>query len=160
MLKALYVVAIGLLFAAFIGFGVNTFYPGPESPWKSREYVSTPAPNANGELTEADKIKQKQQQAEDKKYQEEHDLYSQNVSLIYLVLAVLIIAVSLFGLGKIAVIGDGITLGGVFVLFVGLVSSFEIDNAMYRFAGVTVGLAIILFLSYWKFVRPNQNPTL
>lgn len=152
MLKVLYIIAIGLLLSAFIGFGINTFYPEPVSPYENRE-ISMPVKIDSDQETKTE-LKQKLQVAENQKYQEELNIHAQTTSVIYLILSVITIAISLFGIGKIEVIGDGVTLGGVFSLFVGIVTSFSVDLPMYRFAAVTIGLVIVLLLSYWKFVRP------
>lgn len=154
MLKALYVIAIGLLFAAFIGFGVNTFYPMPKSP-DCLETKMVP-PSAEEKPVRDTDACTKNYEA----FNAQQKDYSRNTSIIYLVLSIVVIAISLFGLGKIDVIGDGITLGGVFILFVSIVSAFGSASEIFRFVGVTIGLAIILFLSYWKFVRPTNKAPL
>lgn len=155
MLRALYVIAIGLLFAGFIGFGVATFYPAPEFPECGRESEKViPAPGETSvqltpaEQAEADACKKLQDA-----FQEESSIYSRNLSIIFLLASVVVIAISLFGLGKIDVIGDGITLGGVFLLFTSLVTSLGNESGLFRFLTVTVGLVVVIFLSYWKFIR-------
>lgn len=161
MLKALYIIAIGLLFSGFVGFGVATFYPVPAAP--SCSVAPAPATtnpfDLSGSLTDQ-KNKACQKQLDD--FQKQSQRHDQNLSIIYLITAVIIIVISLFGLGKIAVIGDGITLGGVILLFVSLVSSFASGSPTFRFISVTAGLVIVLLLSYWKFVRPAKTaaPTL
>jgi hypothetical protein len=149
MVKILYIIAIGLLFAAFVGFGVNTFYPSPASVVCS---PTSPIPltgTSGTTQSKTDALCSTQQQD----YQIQVDSYNQNLSLILLGLAVVVIIISLFGLGKIVVIGDGITLGGIFLLFTGLAASFNAGSTTFRFVAVTLGLVIVLFLSYWKFVR-------
>lgn len=151
MIKALYIIAIGLLFAAFIGFGVATFYKAPISPYETGA-IKDFAPERT--QTEAE---QNSQKAVQEAYQQQSEAYQRNLSLIFLAIAILIIILSLFGLGKVEVVGDGITLGGVFLLFAGIVSSFATGDDVYRFLAVTVGLAAVLFLSYWKFARSPQK---
>lgn len=152
MLKALYIIAIGLLFAGFVGFGVATFYPAPKAPDCLSEPI-TPTQKSTGSATLNDC--QQQQKA----FSSAEQNYRRNLSVVYLVLSVAVIVLSLFGLGKLAVIGDGITLGGVFLLFVSLGTSFSANNELLRFLSVTAGLAVILFLTYWKFSRQQPFPS-
>jgi hypothetical protein len=55
------------------------------------------------------------------------------------------------------VIGDGVTLGAVFTLFYGLIRAFMSNNEQFRFVAVAIGLAIVLTLVYWRFVRSSQS---
>lgn len=147
MLKALYIIAIGLLFAAFVGFGVSTFYKAPISPYES---VAIKEMSPDRVPTDAE---QAAEQAAYDTYQDNLKEYQRNLSLILLLVSILIVTISLFGLGRVEVIGDGITLGGVFLLFAGIVTSFAAGDDIYRFIAVTIGLVVVLFLSYWKFAR-------
>jgi VIT1/CCC1 family predicted Fe2+/Mn2+ transporter len=150
MLKALYIIAIGLLFSAFVGFGVATFYKAPTPP----ESATVTRP-----ITEEKTDETIDQKATDEyaQYQEDIDAYNRNLSIIYLVSSMIIIAVSIFGLGKIDIIGDGITLGGIFLLFTGIVTSFGSGEEIFRFIAVTIGLIAVLFLSWWKFIRQQAK---
>ncbi len=157
MIKALYIIAIGLLFAAFIGFGVNTFYPQPEYPGCRDAVSKIVTPESSAEPSAEQKLEDQKCRNQQEGYQDQLKNYQQNLSVIYLIGSILIIALSLFGLGKIHVIGDGLTLGGIFVLFTGIVVSFNTASEIFRFLAVTTGLVIILFLSYWKFVRGEHS---
>lgn len=148
MIKALYVIAIGLLFAAFIAFGESAIYPQPQYPDCGKV---SPVTSDNGQGPATTNACQQQIDNFDAA-RKHHDLI---ISLTDMAIAVLVIVVSLVWLGKFDVIGDGLTLGGIFTLFVGIVSAIE-NTEIFRFLAVTAGLAIILFLSYWKFVR--QQP--
>jgi hypothetical protein len=156
MLKALYIIAIGLLFAAFVGFGINTFYQGPEYPQCPAVDRVVPSEDKPAIVDEAAEKECDNLRAA---YNDTNEDYQRNLSVIYLLAAIIIIVVSLFGIGKIAVIGDGITLGGVILLFVGIVVSFGSGSEIWRFTTVTVGLAVVLFLAYWKFIRHNASGT-
>ncbi len=155
MLRALYVIAIGLLFAGFIGFGVATFYPAPKFPECGRETEKVmPAPGqTNAQLTPKERIAADQCKNLQDDFQKESGDHSRNLSVIFLLVSVVVIAVSLFGLGRVEVIGDGITLGGVFLLFTSLATSLGNESGVFRFLTVTVGLVVVIFLSYWKFIR-------
>lgn len=156
MLRALYIIAIGLLFAAFVGFGVNTFYTGPEFPQctaseRLESGADKPTIENEAAIKECDNLRAA--------YNDANEDYQRNLSIIYLLAAIIVIVISLFGIGKITVIGDGITLGGVILLFVGIVVSFGSGSEVWRFSTVSVGLAVVLFLAYWKFIRHQSNLT-
>ncbi|MEX2012498.1 MAG: hypothetical protein WD970_01945 [Patescibacteria group bacterium] len=154
MLKILYVIAIGLLFAGVVGLGVSAFYPSPEFPECARSEPKIAADGTDIQPSASETAECRAAQDAWQKQQENHQLYS---SMIYLAMAVIVIVVSMFGLGKIEIIGDGITLGGVFTLFVGLFMSFDSGNDIYRFLAVLFGLVVVIVLSYWKFLRPEKE---
>lgn len=154
MLKVLYIIAIGLLFAAVVGFGIAAFYKAPtppEMPVELTKFSSTPTP--------ADTSDPAIQKAQDdfnlvqSDFSKRSNDYQRNLSISYLVAAVLIIAISVVGLGTVDIIGDGITLGGVFLLFVGIANSFGANGDIFRFIASAVGLVVVVFLTYWKFLR-------
>lgn len=153
MLRSLYVIAIGLLFAGVVGMGVNAFYETPEYPACDIEKLpraidsnETPAPNSD--------CKNKLDI-----YNEEKDAIDINKSLIYIGISIIVIVVSILGLGKVEVIGDGMTMGGIFILFIGLMQSFSTENEIYKFSATLAALVIVIFLSYWKFIRGHNMPS-
>lgn len=150
LIKALYIVAIGLLITAFIGFGIETFYPTPKSP----EYPS----DLNYQTEKPSKeVQQKQVEFEktQKSFQKKLSSYNQNVSVIAIILSIVLLAASIIGLSKLEIIGDGLTLGGVFTLFYGIVRAFSTEEAVFRFIAVSAALLIMLSLTYWRFLRPQ-----
>lgn len=149
--KYLYAVVIGLLFVAFIGFGLATFYPAPTYPNypKTLEYRTTPSET----LTPEERKQEADYQILSDKYQEDISAYNLNTSMILIGISVIVLAISILGMSSIAVIGEGLTLGGFFTLLYGLGRGIAVDNNIYRFVAVTAGLAIILFLTYVKFIR-------
>jgi hypothetical protein len=151
MLKTLYTIAIGLLFAAFVGFGFQTFYPQPKAPEYPASLNNSSKPLADQTIQE--KAIQKQYDQAQKDFQDKFDVYNRNLSVWLILASLIILAVSILGLGNINVIGDGLTLGGVFTLFYGLVRTFMAGDEKVRFIAVTLGLIILIFLAYWKFVR-------
>ncbi len=152
MLKVLYIIAIGLLFAGFVGFGVATFYKAPIEPVIPMESLK-PSSNIDDPnfLKHQDDLRQIQ-----KDFVAKRETYNRNLSIIYLVSSIIVVLISIFGLGKLDIIGDGITLGGVILLFVGILSSFNANKDIYSFVAITVGLVVVILLTYWKFLR-KQN---
>ncbi len=152
MLRYLYIFAIGLLFAAFVGLGFSAFYPAPKSP----DYP-TVLSKPTSELTAAQQSAQDNFDQAQKDYQKSFETYSRNLSIWLIAAALIILAVSILGLGKILIIGDGLTLGGVFTLFYGLIRAMMGGDEKMRFIAVSFGLVVLIFLAYWKFIR-KTNP--
>lgn len=152
LIKALYIVAIGLLIAAFIGFGIETFYPSPKFP----DYPTELTTRADEEPSDEYNQKQKEFDQKQKDYQKKLSEYNQNSAIILIVIAVILLAASLVGLSKLEIIGDGVTLGGVFTLFYGIFRAISSQEAVFRFIAVGVALVIVVGLTYWRFLK-NQK---
>ena len=155
MLKTLYVIAIGVLFAAVVGLGIQAFYPQPKYP----EYPSELKYPTSGEFTAEQKAAQKAYDDQSQAFQKKMDNYNRDVSLAIIVIALIVLAVSILGLGTIPVIGDGVTLGGVFTLLYGLGRALAGGDEKIRFIAVTFGLVVLVFLAYWKFIKPDKQKT-
>lgn len=155
MLKTLYIIAIGLLFAAVVGLGVEAFYPQPKYPEYPTELKYLSSENNSEEVKEA----QKKFDAETNAYMETSNNYNRNVSLILIGAALVILATSIIWVGGIEVIGDGLTLGGVFTLLYGLGRALAGGDEKVRFLAVAFGLVVLVFLAYWKFIRPEKQKT-
>lgn len=153
LIKSLYIIAIGLLVAAFVGFGVDSFYSQPKEP----QYPTDLQYKSNGELSAKDQQKMKEFDKAQRDFQDKMNTYNRNVSVIIIAFAVLILAASIIGLSKIDIIGDGTTLGGVFLLFYGIIRAFASQESQFRFIAITVALIIIVGLTYWKFLRGKIN---
>ena len=152
LVRFLYVLVIGLLFVAFIGFGLATFYKAPKAPDYPME-LSYPAPVKDGTTDQASLQRQKEFDKTQKDYQTTMSSYNLYASIILIAIAVAVLAISMLGLEKVEVIGDGLTLGGVFTLLYGLGRGMTVENDIFRFIAVTAGLVIILILTYLKFIR-------
>jgi uncharacterized membrane protein len=150
VLKAIYVVFLGLIIALFCGLGVAAFYQQPNGP---KEPIAT-----------AQTVEQKQGQAVNqaevdyqnayRKYEEEKlKPYNRNVSIITLVLATIILVVSLLLSAKLPILSDGILLGAVFTLIYSIIRGISAGNPRFTFIIVSVGLAITIFIGFWKFLR-------
>lgn len=150
ILKLVYTFFLGLLIAFFIGVGINTFYPGPKAPVFPVEL------NTYGKELNADELKtQKQWDKTMEQHNNQMKPYNRNVSLIALIAAVILLAVSLAYEKKIKVIADGVMLGGLFVLLYSLGRGFASENSKYVFVVVTVGLVTVLYLGYHRFVKAH-----
>lgn len=151
LLRAIYVVFLGLIIALFVGLGIAAFYETPKRPEQSSlaqetNYAKEPTPQA----IEAQKAFEKQI----KEY-EENKLgpYNRNVSIVSLVIAVAILTVGLLFSGRFLVLSDGILLGGVFTLLYSILRATMANNIRFTFIVVAVSLAVTIFLGFWKFLR-------
>lgn len=151
-LKFIYTLFVGLLLAAFIGFGIDTFYPSPKEPELPASLQYREAPPGASETPEQIAAR-KEYDAQYKTYQEQLGIYNRNVSMIALALAVIILVVSLILAGKITILADGLLLGGALTLFYSIIRGTMTAQAGYRFAVISVGLIITLVVGYLKFVR-------
>jgi len=144
LLRIVYTTFLGLIIALFIGLGISTFFPSPETP----EYPVSPV----SEPTDA----------QIEKYNKDYDVYTdqlqsyhQVVSIISLVAAVLLLAVSLVTDRRNSTISNGLMLGGLFTLVYSIGRGIASEDNRYTFVAVTVALLVVLYLGYRQF-GPNQ----
>jgi hypothetical protein len=157
MLKPLYAIAIAFLVVAFVGFGISAFYPEPQYPGGYPNDAQRTRPE-NRTSEQKEKIEEYQQKQ--KAYRQDFSNYNLVVASISIGAAVLLLVGSIVWLSRLPVIGDGATLGAVFTLFYRLIRAFISNNEQFRFVAVAIGLAIVVALVYWRFVRSSQsNPS-
>ena len=154
MLKALYAVAIAILIVAFVGFGISAFYPEPRYPGGFPNEAQRTSPK---DRTPEQKQKIEEYREKEKAFRKTLSNYNLVVASISIGVAVLLLVGSVVWLSRLAVIGDGVTLGAVFTLFYGLIRAFMTNNEQFRFVAVAIGLVIVLALVYWRFVRSLQS---
>ncbi len=151
-LKTIYTFFLGLLLSVFIGFGVATFYPKPETP-------AFPEPAIFSDGADDDEFQREVQEYEQvyDRYQSKLQDYHQNVSIITLILAVGLVSISLVFNNRLKVIADGVLLGGLFTLIYSVGRSFAAENAAHSFVMLTIALAVVLFLGYTRFVKTSKK---
>lgn len=154
-LRPLYALAIALLVAAFVGFGISAFYQEPEFPRYPEGLGEGP-----GETTTPEQKKEIEEYREkENAYQKAFSNYNLVVASVSIGIAVLLLVSSLLWLSSLPVIGDGATLGAVFTLFYGLIRAFMTNSEQFRFVAVAIGLVILLILVYLKFARSSNGRT-
>lgn len=154
-LRPLYALAIALLVAAFVGFGISAFYSEPQYPRFPEGLEEGPGETTTPE----EKEKLEKYRAEQGVYEKASSNYNLVVASVSIGAAVLLLVSSLLWLSSLPVIGDGATLGAVFTLFYGLIRAFMTNSEQFRFIAVAIGLVILLVLVYLKFSRaPNSGP--
>lgn len=160
VIKILYSIFIGILFAVLVGVGIAAFYPGPIQP----EYPEVTRPIITDEASETDVIKEtmitKEEVEYQKKwdvYQEENKIYNRNVSSIAMGFAILALVVSLWILQKVELISNGLLFGGLQTLIYSIIRGFDAESSKYRFAVVAVSFVIALVVGYLKFIKSEQT---
>ena len=116
--RGVYVVAIGVLLVLLVIFGIQSFYPAPES-------------GAPLNLEE---------------YREELATYRMNVFSIVLPLGAFLAVVGTFVRRRLGIFGAGLILGGMGTMMYA-VTPFSLDSLL-RFVGIAVALAVLAFVGY------------
>lgn len=158
MLKFIYAIFIGVLFATLVGVGIAAFYPAPQSP----DYPDSPRPaRPDGTFTPAEQKKFDEQQAQYeqtyKAFEAKENEYSRNVSIVTLVTAIIALVFSLTLFKKLYVIADGVLIGGVLTLLYSIIRGFDTQDDKFRFVVVAVGFVVAIVLGYIKFVPKEKN---
>jgi quinol-cytochrome oxidoreductase complex cytochrome b subunit len=153
ILKLVYTFFTGVLIVIFIGVGISAFYPGPKYP----EYPTTANFYGKSEPSEEEIAVQMQYDKDNKAYQDKMKPYSRNVSIITLTAAIILLVVSILFEKKLSMIADGVMLGGLFTLIYSIIRGFVSEDNKYVFLAVSIGLVVVLYLGYRKFVVPNSN---
>lgn len=152
LLPLLYSFFLGILLALFVGIGVSTFYEAPPAP----EY---PIQLQDGkELTETDRQLEREFEEKRRAYDEELQPYNRNVSIITLGASVLFLIISMVFGKHLRVIADGIMMGGLFTLIYSIGRGFASGDTKYMFVTISVGLVVVIFLGYRRFIAHDQHP--
>ncbi|MEO8480422.1 MAG: hypothetical protein ABI542_12435 [Gemmatimonadota bacterium] len=124
-LQIIYSFFLGLVVVGFVGIGVNTFYPQPSRPFD--------------DYTEA--------------YQASYAAWALNTSIILLVCATVVMAVSLVRAENLTVISNGLLLGGLFTMIYAVGMSIGSEKSVARFVFMAFALGITIGIGWLKFIR-------
>jgi len=170
-LQTIFSFFLGLMVLAFIGVGVNTFYPQPADRYqkqlqplydKQSQIYGTkggvePTGAAAAELAQI----QTQIDAINKKSEAEMKSWGLNTSIILVLFATAVMGISLVRSDQLRVLSNGLLLGGLFTMLYGMGWTIASNTSGYlRFFVVVVALAVALGLGYVKFVRLRAAPAL
>ncbi len=158
IIKLIYTLFIGVLFAALIGFGIAAFYLTPKEP----EYpidlkIARPEEKVNEAIFYQLKTQQEKYDQEMKVYTGKMGTYNRNVALIAIIASIITLVVSLTLFRKILLIADGLLLGGVLTLGYSIIRSITTGDDKFRFIIVTIGFVIALVLGYVKFIKERPE---
>ena len=163
-LQTIFSFFLGLMVVAFVGVGVNTFYPSPTETYQKqqteiqRQMEALSVKNANGRSVDATTqaqtaALQKQQNALQDKIETEMKGWARNTSIILVLFATLVMGVSLMLNEQLRVISNGLLLGGLFCMVYGAGWVIFSGNSVARFVVILFALVVALGLGYLKFVR-------
>ena len=162
-LQLIFAFFLGLMVTAFIGVGVYTFYPPGLERFQDETRVLydqqqqiRDARRAEG-LTEAEQAKlaalaERTREAE-KEMRDYQENWARMTSIILIVLATFVMAVSLIRADQLPVINNGLLLGGVFTMLYGTGWILWSGDSRARFWVMAFALLITLLLGYIRFVR-------
>lgn len=164
-LQTIFSFFLGLMVVAFIGVGVNTFYPGPADRYQAQLqplYDQQNVLTAGGKTqtpTEQTQLAdiQRQINALQAKQQAEEKSWGLNTSIILVIFATLVMGVSLVRAEQLRVLSNGLLLGGLFTMVYGLGWTIASSTSNTRFFVVLFALAVTIGLGYLKFVRLRES---
>ncbi len=167
-LQTIFSFFLGLMVVAFIGVGVNTFYPSPTTTYeKEQQEISRKMEALNikttpgGSLSAADQAQmaalQKQQNELQDKIDAEMKNWARNTSIVLVLFATLVMGVSLVLSDQLRVISNGLLLGGLFTMVYGAGWVIFSGNSVARFAVILFALVVAIGLGYLKFVRSRED---
>ena len=135
-------IAIAIIFALFIGYGIDTFYEAPEYEDYCDRFVEPLGKN----ITEFEE--------EQRKCSEEFDAvrepYERNVFIITLIIGMIAIIIGGVIL-KVETVSSGIMGGGVFTLIYGTMRYWGDMHKYLRFTVLTIVLIVLIWIGYKKF---------
>ncbi|MEE9525974.1 MAG: hypothetical protein V3V78_05200 [Candidatus Woesearchaeota archaeon] len=141
-------IAIAIIFALFVGYGIDTFYEAPEYRDYCEEYAR-PSPIDRTNQTEFDEFVEKNNACLDE-HKEAYEVYSRNVFIITLIIG--LIAVIIGGiLLKVESVSSGIMAGGVLTLIYGTMRYWGDMTKYLRFSVLTIVLIVLIWIGYKKF---------
>jgi hypothetical protein len=174
VLQAIFAVFLGLMITAVVGVGAYTFHanPGEESQeqiqalYDERSAIdgcNSPTPGECrdwNQLTAAEKARTKAIDAQvttlQRASEEKTSQWRMSTSVILIVIATILMAVALALGDSVAVLSNGILLGGLFTMLYGVGWGLASGNSVTRFLVLVVALVVSLVLGYLKFVRSRQ----
>jgi hypothetical protein len=165
-LQTIFSFFLGLMVAAFIGVGVNTFYPSPGDKYAkprqemSRRQEALSRKAAPGNMTAAEQAQidslNAEQDAANEKQQAEIKDWARVTSIILVIFATLVLVVSLILSVQLRVISNGLLLGGLFTMIYGTGWAIFSGNSVTRFWVILFALIVSIGLGYAKFVRGRR----
>jgi hypothetical protein len=160
-LQTIFSFFLGLMVVAFIGVGVNTFYPQPIDRFQKQlqplyneqsllmgKSAGTQSATDTARLAEI----QKQIDALNAQQQVAMEDWSRNTSIVLVLFATMVMGVSLIRSDQLRVVSNGLLLGGLFTMIYGTGWTFFSGTSYLRFFVVLFALAVSIGLGYVKFV--------
>ena len=150
ILRVVYVLAIAGVLIALVIAGVEAFYPDPQHPG----YPPYPEPMPAYNSTEYEEWEQELMEIQEE-YRQEVAAHDKNVFLIVLPLGVVFAIVGTFLQRRLDIFGAGLILGGIGTMIFAIVP-YNLE-AIPRFIGIAVTLAVLLFVGYKVFLPLKRS---
>lgn len=168
-LQTIFSFFLGLMVLAFIGVGVNTFYPSPSDQFTLRqqelqrqlEAAQNKAPQGSYTATQQAAVTSLQTEIDDLNNRQaaaEKD-WAKLTSIILVIFATFVMAISLVRSDQLRVLSNGLLLGGLFTMLYGTGWVIFSGNSTARFAVISFALLVSIALGYVKFVRQRASQT-
>jgi len=151
ILRVVYVLAIAGLLIALVIAGVEAFYPDPQHP----DYPEYPRPMPDYDSTEYEEWEQQWMEVEEEyqqaleEYRQESAAHDRNIFFVVLPLGAVLAVVGTFIRRRLDIFGAGLILGGIGTMIFAIVP-YDLE-AILRFIGVAVILAVLVFVGYRVF---------
>jgi hypothetical protein len=176
VLQAIFAVFLGLMITAVVGVGVYTFHPNPgdaaqdqiQALYDERSTIDgcgSPSGQCRewNQLTPAEQARTKAIDAQvtslQRASEQEASQWRMSTSVILIVIATVLMAVALALGDSVAVLSNGILLGGLFTMLYGVGWGLASGNSVTRFVVLVAALVVSLGLGYLKFVRGRRPAT-
>jgi len=166
-LQTIFSFFLGLMVLAFIGVGVNTFYPSPATQQQkaqqeiSRQIEAINTANQNKSLDATAQAQLKRLQDQQNALQDRIDGamkdWARTTSIILVIFATLVMGVSLIRSEQLKVISNGLLLGGLFTMVYGVGWVIFSGNSVARFWVIAFALLVTIGLGWVKFVRQRAG---
>jgi len=166
-LQTIFSFFLGLMVVAFIGVGVNTFYPSPyETHRAQREELQRQRDELNVQAKGRDLDTEQQAEMDRLTAEEnalrrtidaEHEEWARITSIILVAFATVVMSVSLVRSEQLRVLGNGLLLGGLFTMIYGVGWVIFSGSSVVRFAVMAFALVVAIGLGYAKFVRGRSK---
>ena len=160
--QSIFAVFLGLILTAFVGVGLYTFYPPPDERFAdrirelNREQQAIRNTKPPDDLTSQDR--ERLQSIQDEINGSQDSLraasgpWGRNTSILLIVFATLVMALSLLAADRLPVLNNGLLLGGAFTMLYGVGLILATNTSIERFLVITGALLITLGLGYVRFV--------
>jgi hypothetical protein len=140
---------VAIVFPLLVYYGVSTFSHTPKWDAFHEAYVYKPNPTP-----EEQAARQEKQKAENAAFKEANRVFSLRLLCVAAPLGYLAI---ILGSMRIASgLHVGLMFGGIFTVTIGYWSHWDFVDDWLRFVSLLVAMAVLLFVSYWRF-RPSPK---
>ncbi len=166
-LQTIFSFFLGLMALAFVGIGVNTFYPSPGESYsrqmrelsrrqESQGQKAAPGSFSVEEQARLDSLRAEQDALMARRETEVED-WARVTSIMLVLFATLVLVVSIGLSEQLRVISNGLLLGGLFTMVYGAGWAIFSGNSVARFWVISFALVVSVGLGYGKFVRGRSK---